>query len=102
MKRALLLILVYFVTAHWLVFGQERDKILHFTISTIGQVTCVAVIDEVIREAAVSNSLCALGVFTAGIMMEAGFFGQNQYDNMDILANTAGIGLGALIVRLKF
>lgn len=103
MKRAVLLIIVYFVTAHWLVFGQEhRDKLLHFSASAIGQVACVSVVDQFIEDLTTSNILCALGVTTAGVMTEAGAFGQNDYELMDIAANTAGVGLGALIVEFKF
>lgn len=82
--------------------GVDRDKILHFSVSMSGQVTCAALATEVIEDKSTANVACAALILTAGGLAEIGAFGPNTTDKNDMLANTAGVGLGALIVQLKF
>ncbi len=81
--------------------GVERDKIMHFSVSMAGQVSCAAIADAVLSKTA-ANISCAAAVLTAGVLTEYGAAGPNTKDHKDILANTAGVGLGALIVQWKF
>ena len=82
--------------------GVERDKIIHFSVSMGGQVTCAALATEIIEDKTTANALCAASVLVAGGLAEVGAFGPNTADKGDMLANTAGVGLGALIVQWKF